>query len=226
MNVLEKQILDILGENFLPSAKYLLNNVKIYDWESDYLAITQNMYSYEVEVKVSRQDYRNDFRKVYRHERFSGKTPRYLIDDNKVLSLIPNYFYYAFPEIEGGEMIKVEELPEYAGLLIIDLKTRMIKSVKKAPLISKIKFDPQYYNLTDKFYSKMNDLKSRQSSNDSDKRVIAACEAIRRSAEKAFALSCPDSGGSEEYPLCKKEKGMVDCCLQCDRGAKFKKLLE
>lgn len=42
---------------------YVINNLHIYDWESDFLAITRSLYAYEVEVKMSKQDFFNDFKK-------------------------------------------------------------------------------------------------------------------------------------------------------------------
>lgn len=43
--------------------RYIINNLHIYDWESDFLAITRSLYAYEVEVKMSKQDFFNDFKK-------------------------------------------------------------------------------------------------------------------------------------------------------------------
>lgn len=63
MELNEKEILKILNRSFLSSPKYLMNNLFVYDWESDYLAITKSLYAYEIEVKISINDYRNDFKK-------------------------------------------------------------------------------------------------------------------------------------------------------------------
>lgn len=37
-------------------------NLFVYHWESDYIAITKNGYVYEVEIKISRADFLNDFK--------------------------------------------------------------------------------------------------------------------------------------------------------------------
>ena len=67
MEVNEKNILNVLNRRFLSSPKYLFNNLYIYKWESDYLAITSYMCAYEIEVKISIEDYRNDFKKKEKH---------------------------------------------------------------------------------------------------------------------------------------------------------------
>ena len=48
--------------------RYVINNLHIYDWESDFLAITRSLYAYEVEVKMSKQDFFNDFKKDKKHK--------------------------------------------------------------------------------------------------------------------------------------------------------------
>lgn len=59
----EKSILDILNYQFLSQPKYLLNNLYVFSWESDYLAMTKSGYWYEIEVKISRADFKADFKK-------------------------------------------------------------------------------------------------------------------------------------------------------------------
>ena len=44
----ERGILDILNRQFLVSPRWIINNLYVYNWESDYLAITRSMYAYEV----------------------------------------------------------------------------------------------------------------------------------------------------------------------------------
>ena len=63
MNYPEQQMLKILNRDLLSNPMYVINNLHIYDWESDFLAITRSLYAYEVEVKMSKQDFFNDFKK-------------------------------------------------------------------------------------------------------------------------------------------------------------------
>lgn len=130
----EKSILKILNRDFLSQPKYLINNLYVFSWESDYLALTKSGYWYEIEVKISRSDFKADFKKDRKH-----KT---LMRDND--RKCPNYFYYAVPE----NLISVDEIPEYAGLIYID-DHGYSKTIKGAPLLHK---DKLKLDLQDKFY--------------------------------------------------------------------------
>lgn len=127
------------------SIKYYTENLWIYGWESDIWIMTKSGYSYETEVKISRNDFKNDFK----HK----KNKHLLLEslDAAENKRRPNYFYYAVP----GGIISVEEVPEYAGLLyIVPISDHFnrVDVVKKAPQIHKEKTDTEFLNLIDKFY--------------------------------------------------------------------------
>lgn len=127
------------------SIKYYTENLWIYGWESDIWIMTKSGYSYETEVKISRNDFKNDFK----HK----KNKHLLLEslDAAENKRRPNYFYYAVPE----GLISVEEVPEYAGLLyIVPISDHFnrVDVVKKAPQIHKEKTDTEFLNLIDKFY--------------------------------------------------------------------------
>lgn len=193
--------------------EFVLQNVFVYDWESDFLYQTKTGYFVECEVKISRSDFFADFKKENKHNilkmRFEkkqymvhrlNKTHEYppfftfnqirlksesdfligfgkiyktdlsftheedsfgywhqirerdlfhfnvasiyptktnirIIDINK--KSLPNCFYYVCPK----GLLKVEEIPSYAGLMYFDNEeiTDKIKIVKKAPHIHKDK---------------------------------------------------------------------------------------
>ena len=145
----EKKIQDILRLHFLsPSTKkYDIANLFIYGWESDYLIITQSMLAYEIEIKVSRSDFKNDVE----HK----KDKHLLLEGGGMLgrfnkeSGMPNYFYYAVPD----GLVQPDEVPEYAGLIYVKLwGTEIVKEAKK---LTDEKFDPEKMKLTDKFYYNM-----------------------------------------------------------------------
>lgn len=127
--------------------KYEIENLNVFDWESDSLFITRSGYIYECEIKISRNDFKHDFKKKKKHLILEGK-------DNFEQS--PNYFYYVVPK----DLITVDEIPEYAGLIYVDvfydfngkISGYPIKFVKTAPIIHKDKIDLNTLNLTDKFY--------------------------------------------------------------------------
>jgi hypothetical protein len=55
--------------------KYVINNVFVFrdDWESDYFGMTDSGYAYEVEIKISRSDFKKDFTKKDKHKTLSHK---------------------------------------------------------------------------------------------------------------------------------------------------------
>lgn len=124
---------------FATDYKYCLKNSFIfrYDWESDYFCVNKQDYSFEVEVKISKADFKNDFKKD-KHKLFAEK-------DTK--RLIPNRFYYAVPK----GLINESDVPEYAGLITVEGSHATI--VKRAPFIHKKKHDYRKV-LCDKFYYK------------------------------------------------------------------------
>ena len=89
--------------------------------ESDVIILSPNNVLCEVEIKISRSDYKQDFRKVRKHQRLaSGKCP-------------VNKFLYACPE----GLIHPDELPDYAGLTWIINGIPVVQ--KKAPVLNKTK---------------------------------------------------------------------------------------
>lgn len=137
------------------SKKYEITNLFVYGWESDYLAITRSMIAHEIEIKISRADFRNDFKnKEDKHllfEHFAGGED----GAGKYLAHCPNYFYYAVPEGLVGE----SEVPGYAGLIYVSRGG--ISEVKKPVKLTDEKFSVEAMQLTDKFYWNMENWKKR-----------------------------------------------------------------
>lgn len=137
---------------FSPSSiRYVIENLMVYEWESDSILVTKAGYAYEFEIKISRNDFRNDFKhKKNKHLFLEGKAGDLgaVLDDR----YRPNYFYYAVPE----GLISEDEVPEYAGLIyvknIISWPYFQITIAKRAPSLHKEKFDVGTLGLTDKFY--------------------------------------------------------------------------
>lgn len=146
-------------KDFISSPKYIMNNLYVFHhgWESDYLAFTKSDYIYEIEVKISRSDFKNDKKKVRKHQVLEGTyIPKIQKDrfDNIVTTekvYKPHYFYYAVPK----GLITVDEVPEYAGLIYVNEIGFPYEVVKKAPQLHKEKYTPQELNLLDKFYYNM-----------------------------------------------------------------------
>lgn len=155
--------------------KYVLENLYVFSWESDKLIETRSGLIYEFEIKVSKADFKNDFKKKDKHLILEGKD----IEEN-VYEMIdgkyqlthqirnstdkykrPNYFYYALPE----GLITVEEVPEYAGLIYVLPYNDINKDgkfvwggfyiAKQAPKLHSTKYTDDDLNLGEKFYYNM-----------------------------------------------------------------------
>ena len=143
------------------SVLYRTENLNVFAWESDSLAITKSKYAYEFEIKISRADFKNDFKhKKMKHQMLEGTYQlfgdEFLGDGKMSLTDKPNYFYYVVPE----NLIAVEEIPTYAGLVYV--KPRYNREgkiywydanvVKEAPKLHKEKINEAHLKLMDKFY--------------------------------------------------------------------------
>ena len=116
------------------------NSTKVlgYTGESDYLAITKKGHIVEYEIKTDHWDFERDFKdrgnKLRRHEILSELTELGIMQKK-----MPNQFYFVCPR----DVIKLEEVPEYAGLMYVDYSPKLVHGnvqpmtilVKKAPLL-------------------------------------------------------------------------------------------
>ncbi len=109
----------------------MVPNVYIWHWESDILYLTRAGYPWEYEIKLTHSDFLADAKKQTKHSSLQNGS-----------GSGPAHFYYACPK----DVITVEELPEYAGLIYVSdetsrygyLHSRIIKpaprrKVKKLP---------------------------------------------------------------------------------------------
>jgi len=123
----------ILRRNF-SNFDYQLSNIFFFgQWESDFICRSSSEYWYEIEIKITRGDFKADFKKTEKYHRFSrAKQETVIIPGGSqstynretlefeeianyitvVENKIPNRFYYACPE----GVIKKSEVPDYAGL--------------------------------------------------------------------------------------------------------------
>lgn len=139
----EEQIQNDLRRHFMSESniKFVAENLFIYEWESDLWFLTKANIAYEIEIKITKADFKNDFKKQDKHIILETK------DDKKKI-LKPNFFYYAVPE----NLIDVSEIPEYAGLIYMKEYFPYFDVIKSAPKLTTNKFDEQQLNLLEKFY--------------------------------------------------------------------------
>jgi len=109
--------------------------------ECDVISISKSDYIYEYEVKISRSDFKADFKKP-KHTLITEKkfiTETFKKGTKETWYLVPNYFYFVVPE----NLVSVEEVPEYAGLMYINEKGGY-DIIKKAPIIHKTKASNEF----------------------------------------------------------------------------------
>lgn len=143
--------------------QYILVNTFVFNWESDLFSVTKSGNVYEVEMKISKADYRKDFEKekhfYFKHAgagRVHERDPRERTDFGihnwyhvpgshrpvcapycKSKWHEPSTFFIPnrFYYACPPGIISQQDLPKYAGLIYVeDLSTRIIK---QAPLMHK-----------------------------------------------------------------------------------------
>ena len=136
-----EQLLQQYLRGWKSNPKYIVENLYVFDWESDMLIKTRSGYWYEVECKISFADFKNDFKhKWQKHE---------LLKTGDEKHRRPNYFYYCVPWYLSGKVLPL--LPDYAGLIVLTENGRL-NEVKRAPCMHQHKYTNEELKLCDKFY--------------------------------------------------------------------------
>lgn len=129
-------------QTYRTTARYVLQNLYVFGWESDILFLSRTGFWTEIEIKISRADFKADLKnKAGKHSALA---------DPSVMTK-PNQFFYAVPE----GLVTPEEIPEYAGLLTVGQQWQSARTVKPAPWLHRQKTSPESLGLTDKFYFNM-----------------------------------------------------------------------
>lgn len=139
--------------------KLFFHNCYPINWfESDFISITGSDFIHEFEVKRTAADFRNDFTKEVKHSWLGGKRDIVKLDERHKRGLLnvekndddtvkiqyeydlskfegPNYFWYVCPV----GVIKIEDIPSYAGLIEVNDKNLVMNIVKEAPRLHKNK---------------------------------------------------------------------------------------
>lgn len=146
------KFIDTALRNYYDSqALYMVSNIYAFHrryQETDFLIVkTNNKYCYDIEIKVSKADFKADFKKTQKHDilengaykakhktfkTVNGKRKMYPAGRMIKVTDRPNRFYFAVPE----GLIQAEDVPEYAGLLYIS-KTGVVTKVKESKILHK-----------------------------------------------------------------------------------------
>ena len=150
----EQNILERLRYGYMSNPVYVIANLFVFSWESDFLLKTKSGYWYEVEVKISRSDFKNDRKK---------KPEKYDILEGSKSGLRPNYFSYCVPE---HLLDKVEDLiPYYAGICTVD-DYGNVRFSRSPNMIHSEKISDDMLNLTKKFYYNYSNLRWKEDNKD------------------------------------------------------------
>lgn len=143
----EYEIQQILANDYMSNPKYVILNLKVFNWESDFLACTRHGYWHEVEIKISVADFKRDKKKVKKRNVFNAGMPKEVYRDWS--NILPNYFSYCVPYFIAD---KVRDLvPDYAGLIMIN-KYGRLEYIKGARQLHTVKLDENMMRLKEKFY--------------------------------------------------------------------------
>lgn len=130
--------------------KYIVENLYVFDWESDMLIKTRSGYWYEVECKISLADFKNDFKRKWRkHD---------LLKTGDEKHRRPNYFYYCVPWYLSGKVLPI--LPSYAGLIVLT-ENGKLNEVRRVSLLHTDKYTDEDLKLCNKFYYAYRNWKER-----------------------------------------------------------------
>ena len=194
------------------SVKYFSENLNVYDWESDVLKITKSGYAYEFEIKISRGDFKNDFK----HK----KKKHLLLENKENNSKMPSYFYYVVPE----GLVTEDEVPEYAGLIYVHAtiigNSRVyyqFQEIKAAPKLHTNKIDENNLKLIDKFYYNYIHWKHKHEKDLIEYKELL--EKYRSSEGKTYKYTLPQA--MEEISRLEKESKMW-----CENAENWKKLAQ
>lgn len=90
---------------------FILTNFFHSDWEADILLINQQGLSHEIEIKLSKSDFRNDFKKFYTNQKTGEKFLKH--DKIGCGDYICNQFSFLIPM----GIIDYNEIPEHCGII-------------------------------------------------------------------------------------------------------------
>lgn len=140
--------------HFFASYKYKADGLYVFSWESDKLIWTKSGYIYEFEIKISRSDFKNDFKhkkekhivlastiardkareiqmslfeqKEQENRHWSRETLERRYGDIDAMAKGKRMPNYFYYAVPTG-MLEPDEVPPYAGLIYIDSEYRYVK---------------------------------------------------------------------------------------------------
>lgn len=108
---IEELVYNYIYQNHDFAEEIILTNYFHTDWEADLLIIDKNGYSHEIEIKLSKSDFKNDFKKSF----INSHTGEKFLKHDKICcgDYVCNHFSFLLPM----GMIPKEEIPDYCGII-------------------------------------------------------------------------------------------------------------
>jgi hypothetical protein len=135
MKLADQILLHLLKHGRKDPSEIMIPNFYCHSYEMDLFKLTKNGYIVEYEVKISRADYFNDFKKSFK----LYNQPEVFKHQNLEQGRSANRFTFVVPE----GLIEIKEVPKYAGLMYyyndVYNGTKII-TIKPAPLLHRNEF--------------------------------------------------------------------------------------
>lgn len=108
---IEELVHNFINANCDFDKEIVLTNFFHSDWEADILLINNSGFSHEIEIKLSKSDFKNDFKKFYTNQ----KTGEKFLKHEKIGcgDYICNSFSFLLPM----GMINYNDIPEHCGII-------------------------------------------------------------------------------------------------------------
>lgn len=170
------------------TVKYDIDGLYIFEWESDKFIETRSGLIYEFEIKVSKADFKNDFKnKKDKHIILEGESkygdkylPKYYerLEKNREIGAWAEKSFKKYADtsprykVSGHKrpnyfyyctppgVVEVDDVPSYAGLVYVD-KSGLITIKKKAPKLHGDKIKDEDLGLGEKFYFNMDSWRTK-----------------------------------------------------------------
>lgn len=128
----EKNLQNSFARRMFTRYQFLATNVMINNFEADIFGIRKSGFADEIEIKISVNDFNNDFKKHYKFRESIGKHCEVYGIGHKHDRLesgerVPNYFSFLILD----EMLDNIELPDYCGLYVY--RNGMVSKIVNAP---------------------------------------------------------------------------------------------
>ena len=144
--------LELVGVNLVSSARIVLYGTRVYNWRTDFFALTKAGFVYEAKLCPGHDDFIKDLGKK------KIQTLTNAFNKNQFMRLgrkggsvpsCPNYYYYVTPP----GVVGLDEVPGFAGLVYAG--KRDWKVVREAPVIHDGRFDAEKFGLLDRVYAEL-----------------------------------------------------------------------